>query len=611
MSDHTVDRTTYEKVGSFLTQAFVKKGIRNISTVFVDELVALETKLPWRVEMAIQRLTKDLHVLPMFKHNDDASFAKMKQDIVADIVRPLKQPALLNDLLVNCYIIARNVEDMKAEDIEKIIVDSFPFEMLLPTVEFTFKEFDRLNQARDKSPDSKVLSGRILGIKRILRMIASRLITQETRESQRFLRVLYEKNLLSFEDLPPDAQYYLKTRRIIADIKEHSRSYIEGIENAQTVNEATVYIKCFRRSAAELVNEAQWPLLLEIAQAVKKITADAALFPPDERLPVLADGEKTVVEDETAEVLFENATDPTTRAELFIFKDVASPLQSAYGKMIDGPDWLGEKRRQLEELILILGPLGVEIISRILHEEENNAVRKAAMDLLLERKEMARSWSLLHLVGKEDSSRKLITGALYMIGHSGEGESDGSHVRPFLENEAPDLRKAALDAIARLQPPDMENLLITALTDEDKTVQRQAVRLLGQMAAPLSESGVNLILDQLTAEAVEGSDAKRHFEKMERLISALSQMEQVPCQERVESAVIALCRELEKQTSVWKRLIGRKKTPHTPLVEAAIYLLGRIGGRSSEDYLEALVRANSPYAESALATLEKLVKRNA
>ena len=77
MSDPKADKGTGRKVGELLSNALVEKGIGQISVVFKDDLIALELNLPWRVEMAIQRLAKDLTVLPMFKSESDEAIRTM------------------------------------------------------------------------------------------------------------------------------------------------------------------------------------------------------------------------------------------------------------------------------------------------------------------------------------------------------------------------------------------------------------------------------------------------------------------------------------------------------------------------------------------------------
>jgi hypothetical protein len=59
MSDPKADSGQGTKVGEVLSTALAEHGITEISTVFMDDLIMLELNLPWRVEMAIQRLAKD------------------------------------------------------------------------------------------------------------------------------------------------------------------------------------------------------------------------------------------------------------------------------------------------------------------------------------------------------------------------------------------------------------------------------------------------------------------------------------------------------------------------------------------------------------------------
>ena len=140
MSDPTAERGQHAKVGELLTRALVDRGITEISTVFMDDIIVLEKNLPWRVEMAIQRLAKDLKVLPMFRGESDEAIKRMKLQIIQDILRPLKHPEFLKDLIINCYVIAKHVKNIQEEDIEKVIIDAFPLETLLPTSRFIFAE---------------------------------------------------------------------------------------------------------------------------------------------------------------------------------------------------------------------------------------------------------------------------------------------------------------------------------------------------------------------------------------------------------------------------------------------------------------------------------------
>ena len=104
----------------------------------MDDLIALESNLPWRVEMAIQRLAKDLTILPMFKSESEEADRKLKFQVIQDILRPLNHPQYLRDLIIHFYIIAQHLKDQNVEDIEKAIIETFPLNSLLPTSQLIF-----------------------------------------------------------------------------------------------------------------------------------------------------------------------------------------------------------------------------------------------------------------------------------------------------------------------------------------------------------------------------------------------------------------------------------------------------------------------------------------
>jgi len=246
MSDPKVDDHKDDQAGKFLTSAFIEHGITDISTVFVDDMVKLETDLPWRVEMAIHRLAKDLKVMPLFKGVSAKEIKQRKLQTVQDIIRPLKHPTYLNDFLVNCYLIAEYVPSMPAEEIEEIVVDAFSIDLLLPTSQFTFKELESLKKLKLKHPESEIIDRRLDGIKRILKLISRRVVSRKAAGAQNFLESLYRNQILAFNELPADVQYMVNTIKMADDIRDNFSKYANVIAGTQKPYEAMVYLKCFR-----------------------------------------------------------------------------------------------------------------------------------------------------------------------------------------------------------------------------------------------------------------------------------------------------------------------------------------------------------------------------
>ena len=107
--------------------------------------------------MAIQRLAKDLKMLPLFQSDSDDKIRTLKLQIIEDIIRPLRHPQFLKDLIINCYIIAQHVDTIEVADIEQVIIEAFPLNTLLPTSQLVFKELNGLREKHAEDLDNPAL----------------------------------------------------------------------------------------------------------------------------------------------------------------------------------------------------------------------------------------------------------------------------------------------------------------------------------------------------------------------------------------------------------------------------------------------------------------------
>lgn len=613
MSDPTVDTFSdsddEESAARYLTRQLVANGIKDISAVFEDDLISLERDLPWRVEMAIQRLTKDLRTMPMFAGLGDDVFRRMKQQIVGDIIRPLKHPKLLNDLLVNCYIIASHVEDMDPEDIEEIIVEAFPFNMLIPTMNYTFEEMDRLHAARKRDPKNPVVARRLIAIRRILKLVASRVVLGEAPGAHIFLEKLYEKKLLTFDALPAHVQYIIKTRIMADDLKKNPADYLDAIRKISDPSDGIVYLKCFRRVVPLLIDEEEWDLLSDIAKAV----SDAAKRKPM-ATPSFAAGLKTapgtVIIDETTHRIFLEDDSIVDKPLFFVFKDVCQKIVGHYIKTMNEPDINREKATKISKFIEFLGGIGIEVLSRVIASSPPSHVYKDAISKLISKGDAARHWAHTVLNAK-DRPRKIYIAAMLVLAKTGKSEKDFEPARRFISHHDPGIREAVMDLAVSLRPEDAESILLAMLNDPDPKVRWRAVRALDRLA-PISEASMREILGILVASPPSDEEKRReHVNHVVRLISAINAMWYIPIPGRVESDVIAACELYMLQKKGWKRIFSIELDyDEKSILQAALPLLARIGGNASVAFLNKMISERHPMEKEAREAMEKIVKRD-
>ena len=405
MSDPKVDTGTGTKAGDLLTESLVAAGITEISTVFVDDMLMLEENLPWRVEMAIHRLAKDLKVLPMFKNKTEEEIRALKLSIVEDIIRPMQHPDMLKDIVLNCHVIARHVKAVDSEELERTIISAFPLRMVLPTSRFIFDEMDRIRSRLEKEPDLEVLLRRLTDVKRILKHIAGRMVAEDVGGAEKFLEQLFFNEILAFEELPVEVQYRVNTIRLARDLKEHLPEYEHALAGAADPDEAMLVLRSFKRVLPGLLADANWDTTLEMVNLLERASAVSPAFRTGQ-LP----------------------EDPLR----FIAEEHQAALASAFLSVKK------EDQAAASELLVRLGALGLEVFITALVESKDRGVRKLAVESLVKQGERAlpRVRELL-----DDGARVwfLHRNALLILGQIGQGLLELDLIVARLVQQAPAL----------------------------------------------------------------------------------------------------------------------------------------------------------------------------
>jgi HEAT repeat protein len=531
MSDPKADSGQGTKVGQVLSTALAEHGITEISTVFMDDLIMLELNLPWRVEMAIQRLAKDLKMLPMFQSGSDENIRTLKLQIIQDIIRPLRHPEFLKDLIINCYIIAKHVEGIDKEDIEQVIIEAFPLNTLLPTSQFIFAELKDLREKHAQDLDNPALVRRVEGVKRILKWVVRRLVMEDVSGAQNFLEELYLNEILTFEELPPDVQYLVNTLVMTRDAQAHVPAYVRRLLNAETTDDAVVLVKFCRRVFPTLFDDNDWKIVLLLTQATDRAGKENEAFTKDSSL--------------------------SPSPQRFIYKNFTEDLVTAYEKVGDA------ERKIIDEIAGLLGSQGIEILSKVLSECEDRQARKFATDALIKQGEQARLW-VLKALGNSDQPWYLLRNTLMILRFVGKGQKGIERARQFISHAHPRVRDEALHTFLTLKAPDAEQIVIEALEDPDDKVQWRATTALSELA-PLSETSVARIIQMIKTEIPEEEEAAaQHSRKVCNIIRTLGTVINIKNIQAVEESLLDIAQMINKRKKgILQRLKKSSTTHHT------------------------------------------------
>ena len=573
MSDPKVDKGSEGEVGTVLTTALIDRGITEVSTVFMDDILMLDVQLPWRVEMAIQRLAKDLKVLPMFKDKSGEEIQEMKIRIVKDIVRPLREPHMLKDIVVNAHIIAKNIAQVKVEDLEHTIVQAFPMEILLSTSVYVFEELTRLNEELKDHPDHPVLLERLSGVKRILKWVSERVVKEEVQGGEPFLEQLYNHEILTFEELPKVVQDHVNTLKIVQHFKNDSDYYLNLFREAATEKDLLLMLRFFRRILPYLMEDDAYQHLLTITREVtKKFRANPQLH--------------------------SSAQPALSNPISFIWKDSLELLEKSFGKEDK------QTRTQVEGIIKLLGSMGVDVLIDVLMQSDSRSVRKTAVDILIQMGDIAFK-AITDILEDTENPWYLHRNALVVLAQLGNPKASDVVTR-MLGNSNPRVREEALATLVVLQGESTEPKIVRFLTDPDIGVRRRAVWCIGKLKLHSSR----IIRDLVEIFSQEDGKDPEERQKMVSLkvevINSLTAIGNIPVDKdtRVEELFLDLLLSEKKWSKKLFKRVGLSsgdEEQEKAIQDAALRGLWKIGTKKTIKGLEAFAEKS----EKALALKAK------
>jgi HEAT repeat protein len=549
MSDPNRDRGTEGAVGSLLTSALVEKGITEVSTIFVDDMIIFELKLPWRVEMAIQRLAKDLKVLPMFKDKTAEEIQTIKIHIIQDIMRPLREPHMLKDIVVNAHVIARHVAAVDAEELEQTIVKSFPMEILLPTSKYVFEELTRLKEELSQKPGHKGLTNRLVSVKRILKWISGRVLDEKMEASSTFFEQLYFQDILSYDELPDLIKDHVNTLMLVKDYQESHDFYIEKFAGTDKQDDILLFLRLFRRILPFLLEQRQYDLISFFNRAVLAKFHDHPEYRNSELAPLRAPVQ-------------------------FIWKDSIDILGGLFEQETK------QARDAIQRIVKLLGPAGVSILVHVIIESQNKYARRSAVETLTAMGDVGRA-AIIKILTSSANNWYVYRNALLAFSRLGRPD-EAQLISRFLSHDNPRVREEALAATCALEGPAAEPRLIRALFDPDMGVRRRAVMCIGEIPLTSPRAVSALVTIFSTDEETSPEQKRQLIELKVEAVNALSSIGNRPVGDGRTVEEVLLDQVLPEKK--WgKKILERitpvikKREPDYILQTAALKALWKVG----------------------------------
>ena len=269
MGEPVADSADSSKLGEYLTKALADLDITEVSTVFKTDIVLLRGKLPWRVSIILRRLAKDLKVIPMFRSASVDKIKVIKSQIIDDIIRPLNNPDLLRDLIVNGDVIVSHLaQSLETNELEQMFINSLPADTVVPASQAVFEVYKTIKDELGPDQDDSAAQQRCKYLGTVLDMAARRIVSEQLPDTADLFGKLYEHEIISFDMLPEELQFNIKTKELAGYIVSQIDVYVDKALNASSIEDMEDIVIIFHRVISALIRLREWPVINKIVQAV-------------------------------------------------------------------------------------------------------------------------------------------------------------------------------------------------------------------------------------------------------------------------------------------------------------------------------------------------------
>jgi len=539
-----------------------ERGICNISYIFNEELLAVKRKIPWRSQLALSRLKKDLRTIPLYADLDAEGRREIRCNIIQDVTRPIRSGEVIYHVLMNSDL--AETKELIGPEIDGEIIASLSDDLLLKTSQTLLKE--TLRHEETEPPQGKSLA--------LITQIASALNHGEIEGREAVLETYFKHRLIPFEQLPEATQHKIKLEQLANKFLRYSKSFFQQFDKIQDKEKYLHLARSFTKIIPELIRRDRYEEILKIVTHIDRH------FNERKHLSIYAG--QILEEIGRGEI-------PQALKEKFLTEKK-------------------EIRLAIAPIFLKLHVGSVPYLLSLLKESDDQWVRKQACEILVQIGSSAINFILNELNKKEIGTESTID----IIRVLGEIQSDewiqplANTLQLYLTHENPYLREEALWVYYKIKGREGEQLYVRLLNDGDLGVKKKAIQCLGRIK---SEIALEKFLEMLQKLEEFPSDRNEQIEA--RLFAAIGFYGNVE-RPGIGSLEDLLLDTLDRRLSLGalKFLKKKKNLLSEGAVATICESLGSIGTSKALPILQKLEKQqDSPWEKKAAEALKKITER--
>ncbi len=429
MSESPLEEDTTGNLREKMTLDLIKNSIVSVSTVFNVELVGKERKLPWMVELALTRLKNDLSKIPLYKNVSEEKLSAIKAMVFDDIIRPIKMPLMIKEILVNLDLILFDTMGMTKEELEEEVMSYFNIDVLMRAAPELLTEYVKIKDAYEQIQGEEELLNHMENVREIAGKVALKLATYEKTEDS-LLMEFVRHGLIGIDELPDEKKNKARRAGAVDNFLLNPEEYFKAIEKALD-DELEQRCGMF----ADLLPELLLRSYLDEAGEIVRVITGAG----------------------------------------FDFHKMDKEFFNEFTAAVSGQvqDSSKEDQLKLMEILKTMGECSIPVFVDLL-ADNSRIIRKIACDILTD----YRAKAIPHLVIALDKRKHwhYTRNILMVLADIGEGGAEmGDIFRKYIAHEEQRVREEVIKGLTNVIGADSEAHLLDYMKDPSPSVRRKAL----------------------------------------------------------------------------------------------------------------------------------------
>ncbi|MFC1853291.1 HEAT repeat domain-containing protein [candidate division CSSED10-310 bacterium] len=428
-----------------LNVKLAEAGVINVSLSFEEDLVGRERKLPWRVEMALTRLKRDLRYLPLYKDFNEEHIAQAKVKVLQDIIRPLRRPNILKEFLISCDLIDFDRSLLEIDTLDEIIISVIPTELTTPVIKEILKDWETFEK-RKSGGDQNVIY-MFNRIEEVTRKLAKTFKKSHDKSDFEAIMFLYIKNIISFSELPNELRDEILLKEWLQEFYFSAEELFARIRQEKDITYFTVELRKISALIPGLIDQQDLESVITIIDFLEELLIKCS--------DSFGERSKTL-----RQILSEIPAHPAFFERLKQFYLEAD----------------NDTRQKIDQIFHHFKKEATPTIFAILERTDKKSVHKNALDLLIQFKHEVIPF-IKKILKDEQTHWCNFRNAINVLRGIGDKRLS-SDIVPFLDHPEGRVRQSALNAIAKLMKHEGLPYLKNSLQDPELDIRKRAVTLI-------------------------------------------------------------------------------------------------------------------------------------